>query len=158
MKKKLLTFILTLVAMLMCIVGFSACSEMGDSAFNTGGDTNTEQSTGDNTGETADDSEIDSVGNSEDISSDETDTNSSSDTDMEEDEGTVGLRYELIGNGDEYRVVGLGTATDVDIVIPSKYNGLQVTSIGGYAFSNCKSLTSVAIGDSVTSIGEYAFV
>ena len=33
----------------------------------------------------------------------------------------------------------------------------SVTSIGEYAFYNCKSLTSVAIPDSVTSIGEYAF-
>ena len=32
-----------------------------------------------------------------------------------------------------------------------------VTSIGDYAFSNCKSLTSIEIHDSVTSIGDSAF-
>ena len=41
--------------------------------------------------------------------------------------------------------------------IPSTYNGLPVTSIGSNAFSNCRSLTSVTIPDSVTSIGNNAF-
>ena len=35
--------------------------------------------------------------------------------------------------------------------------GDSVTSIGNYAFYNCSSLTSVEIPDSVTSIGERAF-
>ena len=39
------------------------------------------------------------------------------------------------------------------VTIPSTINGLPVTSIGNYAFSNCTSLTSVTIPDSVTSIG-----
>ncbi len=52
------------------------------------------------------------------------------------------------------------------IVIPEKYNGKPVTSIGNYAFysgnddvfhGGCKSLESVTIPDSVTSIGEAAF-
>ena len=33
----------------------------------------------------------------------------------------------------------------------------SVTSIGNYAFYNCKGLSSVKIGDGVTSIGDYAF-
>ena len=33
----------------------------------------------------------------------------------------------------------------------------SITSIGDYAFNDCKSLTSVTIGDSVTSIGKNAF-
>ena len=39
-----------------------------------------------------------------------------------------------------------------DLVIPN-----SVTSIGGYAFSDCTGLTSVTIGNSVTSIGNKAF-
>ena len=39
-----------------------------------------------------------------------------------------------------------------ELVIPS-----NVTSIGSYAFRDCRSLTSITIPDSVTSIGDYAF-
>ena len=48
-----------------------------------------------------------------------------------------------------------GSATDV--TIPSVIDGYTVTSIGGGAFSNCSSLTSVTIPNSVTRIYNCAF-
>jgi uncharacterized repeat protein (TIGR02543 family) len=44
-----------------------------------------------------------------------------------------------------------------DIVIPSTIEDLPVTSIGDWAFEFCYSLSSVVIGDGVTSIGNGAF-
>jgi hypothetical protein len=48
---------------------------------------------------------------------------------------------------------GQGTS----VIIPASVNGKNVTTIGGSAFNNCASLTSVTIPDSVTTIGEWAF-
>jgi hypothetical protein len=44
-----------------------------------------------------------------------------------------------------------------DVTIPSTVNGLPVTSIWGYAFQNCSSLTNITIPSSVTDIGFDAF-
>ncbi len=66
-----------------------------------------------------------------------------------------GLQYTLVQNG--YEVSSVGTyKKEKNIVIPSTYNGLPVTSIGDYAFYSC-SLTSVTIPEGVTRIGNSAF-
>ena len=75
----------------------------------------------------------------------------------EEVESSQGLEYALNEDGKSYSVAGIGTCTDTDIIIPSTYQGLPVTSLGYGAFAVCSSLTSITIPDSVTSIGYGAF-
>lgn len=72
----------------------------------------------------------------------------------------VGVKYKLNEDGASYSVVGMGINFEEDIVIPEFYNELPVTAIGDTAFSNVlgKSIRSIEIPDSVTSIGWGAFI
>lgn len=67
----------------------------------------------------------------------------------------AGLSYTLINDKSEY-LVGIGTATDRDIVIPAERGGIPVTGIGNGAFSD-SAVRSVTIPKSVTEIRDYAF-
>lgn len=67
-----------------------------------------------------------------------------------------GLTFASNGDG-TCSVSGIGTCTDTDIKIPPVYNGEKVVRIGTLAFSDCSSLTSVTIPDSVAWIGSFAF-
>ena len=44
-----------------------------------------------------------------------------------------GLEFGLLSDGASYALIGMGTCTDVDLVIPSHYNGLPVTRILTYS-------------------------
>ena len=70
---------------------------------------------------------------------------------------TENLNFEKISGKNEYRLLGLGSTYEIDIVIPPTYNGMPVTEIDNSAFRDCVSLTSIAIPNSVQSIGFYAF-
>lgn len=82
-----------------------------------------------------------------------------------------GLEMRLINNETEYEVAGIGTCTDVNIVIPDTYEGKPVTAIGKKAFNNFHigpadeeleemptlHIKSVIIPDNVRTIGDDAF-
>ncbi len=70
-----------------------------------------------------------------------------------------GLSYILGTSGKELecRIMGIGSCTDTDIVIPVECEGVKVVSINMAAFRDCN-ITSVAIPPSVRSIGSQAFL
>lgn len=75
---------------------------------------------------------------------------------------TKGLEYRLNEDGKGVTVVGIGSASDENVVIPAKYSlafpaSLPVTGIGDNAFENCNKIKSVTISEGVTSIGDGAF-
>lgn len=67
------------------------------------------------------------------------------------------LDFVLNESSDGYIVAGLGTCTDANIIIPSKYRNLPVNEIGKNAFYKCEKLTSVVIPNSITKIDYGAF-
>lgn len=67
------------------------------------------------------------------------------------------LRYELINNGTAYEVRKGRQFNAKSLVIPAKYKGKPVTTIGEVAFYRCRSLTSIKIPNSVITIGRAAF-
>ena len=74
------------------------------------------------------------------------------------EDGTLanGLHYRI---NDGAAIIDGYTGSEASIEIPSEIDGYPVTEIGGGAFSDsdCASLTSITIPESVTSIGKNAF-
>ena len=73
-----------------------------------------------------------------------------------EDEDIVpdGLEYDLY---DDHVEITDYTGDATELKVPSKIEGLPVTTIGNSAFSGCTGLATVNIGNSITEIAEYAF-
>lgn len=65
------------------------------------------------------------------------------------------LEFHIAANG-EYTVTGCDKSAEI-IEIPSSVNGVPVTAISMRAFEECTSLKSIAIPDSIKTIGERAF-
>ena len=71
------------------------------------------------------------------------------------DDGAPSLEYEKV-NG-TYKVVGIGTYEDGELIIPETYKGKPVTAIGEEAFKGIRDIGAVVIPDSVTVIEDRAF-
>ena len=71
-------------------------------------------------------------------------------------EYSTGLAYADNGDG-TCTITGIGTCTDLDVLIPPSIDGLTVSAIGEKAFENQSALTSIEIPDTVTTIGRRAF-
>ena len=69
---------------------------------------------------------------------------------------TEGLSYAMRTDG-TYEVTGIGSATDLDIVIPSSYEGVSVSAIKSGAFSGCSKVTTASYASGLQSIGAYAY-
>ena len=67
------------------------------------------------------------------------------------------LTFELNEEETEYSITACDKSASGSLVIPSTYNSLPVTSIGGGALDGCSHLTSVTIPNSVTRIEFLAF-
>lgn len=68
--------------------------------------------------------------------------------------GTSGLKYFLY---DDYCVVDGYEGEETEVIVPSTYRGLAVTSIRRQAFKSCTEVTSIVISEGVTGIGYSAF-
>ncbi|MBQ9085372.1 MAG: leucine-rich repeat protein, partial [Clostridia bacterium] len=74
----------------------------------------------------------------------------------EKDESETGLKYELINNNTEYRLVGIGSASG-DVVMEETFRGKDVTAIASGALANNGKITSFTFNSKVTEIPEKAF-
>ena len=68
-----------------------------------------------------------------------------------------GLSYRINGDGESCQIIGKGSCSDTEIVIPPSIDGYTVTGIAKEAFKENEKLTGVILSDTVVSIGDYAF-
>ena len=70
---------------------------------------------------------------------------------------SAALSFTLSEDGTYYIVSGIGTCSDVHIVVPETYDNLPVKEIGKDAFIRCTSFSKLTIPQSVEIIGDHAF-
>ncbi len=63
-----------------------------------------------------------------------------------------GLEFKLNSDSASYCLVGIGTCTDADVIIPPEHEGLPVTSIQAYAFAWQTDLVSIIFPDSIAKV------
>lgn len=70
---------------------------------------------------------------------------------------TQGLEYRGNLGEDTYRVFGIGTTLDANIVIARYYNGYEIVAVDDHAFEGVNGLLTVAMQSYITYIGDRAF-
>ncbi|MBR2354728.1 MAG: leucine-rich repeat domain-containing protein [Clostridia bacterium] len=70
--------------------------------------------------------------------------------------GSLGIDFLLSEDG-TCSVVGVGTFSGNELILPSYHNGYRVISIGPHAFSGCSTLLTLTLPDTVETIGSNAF-
>lgn len=186
MKKRLFLTVFAVIAAIICILGFAACATNGNGTGGSGGSIsggNNDNNDNDNNGGGNTDDNDENGGEETPAphthSSDKWLFNKDSHWklcngcgeefekdyhDETKDCGicgyvytTDGLTYELNAEKTAYTVTGIGEATDSNVKIPETHENLPVTAIAVRAFSQCTSIISIEIPDSVTEIGSQAF-
>ena len=72
-------------------------------------------------------------------------------------DGSRGLIYEVSEDGTYASLVGIGSCTDADITVATSYNGLPVTAITYRALSQCETVESVTVPDTIKTISLSSF-
>lgn len=73
------------------------------------------------------------------------------------EEPSEGLEFDLTTDGYSYKVSGIGSCKDANLVIPSVVENKRVVGIRQYAFENCKTIESVKIHKGINYIEKSAF-
>ena len=136
--KRTIRFLSLVIAVFVCLQAFVACDMSG--LLGNGSSQNGSSETKDNETDKGPNADKD---------------NGSSNRPPDAQKDSEGLEFELY-RGETYAVKGIGSCTDKNIVIPSIYEGYPVIMISDYAFYGCD-IESVIIPDTVSQIGSSAF-
>lgn len=155
--KKLLVGLLATLSVFCGALGLAACGGSESESSSSLNSSSVEENSDSNiSSEEENGSNEENSSNDENRSDDENSSDESSSDDEEIENFSQGLSYTLLDD-DTYAVAGIGDCKDTEIIIPSRFSGKAVTSIGSSAFYNCSGLKSIEIPDSITSIDSSAF-
>ena len=65
---------------------------------------------------------------------------------------SIGLKYAVNSDGKTCMIIGIGTCTDADVIIPETIDGYTVTTIGNAAFSKCDTMITLTIPSTINTV------